>query len=245
MLASTGPITAPATDWAFEPKLDGWRVLVYIDSGLIVRTRNGHDIAVAVPELAPMAEALAGRAVVLDGELVARQGRPWEFYRLGARLGARSSIATARGRVRTPVTFAAFDVLALDGEVVTRLPWVERRALLDDLGLQGPAWCTVSSFAGLGTNLFVACAELGLEGLVAKRLSSVYQPGTRSKDWVKAKCPDGRADRAPRRDEHGGDSAATGARRARPTRCEILGGVPVSEVSDHAVVVADFTLDGQ
>jgi bifunctional non-homologous end joining protein LigD len=106
------------------------------------------------------------------------------------------------------VTFAAFDLLMLDDELVTRLPWVERRALLDGIGVQGPAWCSVSTFAGLGTDLFVACAELGLEGLVAKRLSSVYQPGKRSKDWVKAKCPDWRADHAHRRHEHG--NAVTG-----------------------------------
>ena len=42
MLASSGPVAAPASAWAFEPKLDGWRVLVYIDDGLTVRTRNGH-----------------------------------------------------------------------------------------------------------------------------------------------------------------------------------------------------------
>jgi ATP dependent DNA ligase-like protein len=166
MLASTGPIAAPATDWAFEPKLDGWRVLIYIDGGLRVRSRNGHDITTAVPELAPLAEELAGRSMVLDGELVARQGRPWDFYGLGARLGARSSVAAARGRARTPVTFAAFDVLVLDGEVVTRLPWVERRALLDGIGFQGPAWCTVSSFAGMGTPLLRADARQALDTVV-------------------------------------------------------------------------------
>ena len=177
-------------------------MLLYFDGRLIVRSRNGHDITTAVPELAPMADQLASRSVVLDGELVARQGRPWDFYGLGARLGARSSVAAARGRARTPVTFAAFDVLVLDGELVTGLPWVERRSLLDSLEFQGPAWCTVSSFTGLGTDLFVACAALGLEGLVAKRLSSAYQPGKRSKDWVKAKCPAWRADHAPRRHDH-------------------------------------------
>ena len=113
-------------------------MLVYFDGGLTVRSRNGHDITAAVPELAPMAEQLAGRSVVLDGELVARQGRPWDFYGLGARLGARSSVAAARGRARTPVTFAAFDVLVLDGELVTRLPWVERRALLDGIAPAPP-----------------------------------------------------------------------------------------------------------
>src|SRR5205085_9592454 len=68
-----------------------------------------------------LSQELASRTVVLDGELVARQGRPWDFYGLGARLGAQSSVAAARGRARTPVTFAAFDALVLEGERQTRV----------------------------------------------------------------------------------------------------------------------------
>jgi bifunctional non-homologous end joining protein LigD len=100
MLASTGPIAAPATDWAFEPKLDGWRVLLYFDAALIVRSRNGHDITTAVPELAPIVEQLAGRPVVLDGELVARQGRPWELTHSFDEPGTFSSVATSRVTTR-------------------------------------------------------------------------------------------------------------------------------------------------
>ena len=70
MLASSGPIAAPATACAFEPELDGWWVLVSIDGGLTVRTRNGHNVTASVPELAPMLAALEGRSVVLDGEAV-------------------------------------------------------------------------------------------------------------------------------------------------------------------------------
>ena len=73
MLAFTGPIAAPATESAFEPKLDGWRVLVYIDGYLTIRTRNGHHITVAVAEFAPMAKELAGRSLVLDGDYVGEE----------------------------------------------------------------------------------------------------------------------------------------------------------------------------
>jgi bifunctional non-homologous end joining protein LigD len=52
MLASSGPVAAQAAAWAFEPKLDGWRVLVSIDRDLTVRTRNGHNVTASVPELA-------------------------------------------------------------------------------------------------------------------------------------------------------------------------------------------------
>ena len=111
---------------------------------------------------------------MLDGELVARQGRPFEFYGLAPRLSAHAPAAVACRLARMPVTFAAFDVLYLDGETVTRQPYVERRALLEGLDLTGPAWCTVLSVVGEGPELMAACGQLGLEGLVAKRLEANY-----------------------------------------------------------------------
>jgi bifunctional non-homologous end joining protein LigD len=152
-----------------------------------------------VPELERLIDALNGHAAVLDGELVARDGRPWSFYRLGPRLAARRPEAVARQRARTAVTFVIFDVLALDGESLLGRPYADRRRQLDALALTGPASCTVSSFAERGPELIVACAQLGLEGVMAKRLDSRYRPGVRSSDWVKAKCPDWRATHAPRR----------------------------------------------
>jgi bifunctional non-homologous end joining protein LigD len=197
MLASAGPIAAPEEDWAFEPKLDGWRALVSVDSRLSVRTRRGRDVTTALPELAPLADVLSGRRVVLDGELVARDGRGSSFYRLGLRLAAGG--APSSHRRLEPVSFVAFDLLYLDGEKLMNLCSVERRALLEQLGVSGPAWCTVSSHFGSGTALFAACVELGLEGLVAKRLSSTYRPGERSRDWIKAKTPQWIEAHAPRR----------------------------------------------
>ena len=130
---------------------------------------------------------------------MARQGRPWDFYPLGPRLNAHRLESVARGRVRTPVTFAIFDLLVLNGTDITATPFCERRGLLEELELNGPAWCTVSSFAGLGPELFAAVHNLGLEGVVAKRRESPYRPGTRSRDWVKAKTTTWRTDHAPRR----------------------------------------------
>jgi ATP-dependent DNA ligase len=110
-------------------------------------------------------------------------------------LGSGSDVAEAI----TCQVIAAIDVLVLDDEPVMHLPLHERRALLEALGLCGPAWCAVSSFAGLGPELMLTCAELGREGVVAKRLDSHYRPGERSRDWIKVKCPAWRADHAPRR----------------------------------------------
>ena len=91
----------------------------------------------------------------------------------------------AAASARTPATFVAFDVLWLEDDT-TRLPYRRRRQLLEDLGLKGQSWCTVSSFEGAGAELFAACHALGFEGLVAKRIDSPYEPGKRSN--VKAKC---------------------------------------------------------
>lgn len=190
MLASSGPIRGRADDWAFEPKWDGWRCLLRITDTLSVRTRNGHDITARVPELASLAEGL-DQELVLDGELVAVDGRPGSFYRLLPRMA--SGIAS-----RERLTFVAFDVL-FAGEDLTAQPYATRRARLEALDFSGPAWATTPAEVGLGPELFVACAELGLEGVVAKKLSSQYRQGARSRDWVKVKCPSWASEHRPLR----------------------------------------------
>ena len=190
MLASSGAIRGDATDYAFEPKFDGWRAMVSVASGRVaVSTRTGRTVTGSVPELEGIAESFFGRSAVLDGELVAHRGTPSSFYRVGGRMAAKRPEAIEVARSRTPLTFVAFDLLWLDGDV-TREPYADRRRMLEGLALQGPAWCTTTSFEGAGAELFAACTSLGLEGLVAKRLDSRYEAGVRSKAWVKAKCAD-------------------------------------------------------
>jgi bifunctional non-homologous end joining protein LigD len=194
MLASSARGGRLEHGWLFEPKLDGWRAMVRCYESVTVRTRNGHDITSAVPELAVRPGALDGRQVVLDGELVAGAGRPEDFYGIAGRVASRRRVI--------PLTFVAFDVLFLDGEVLCDRPYVERRAVLDELRVSGGSWATVPSFDGDADEVFLACAELGLEGLVAKRASSRYRPGQRSSDWLKLKTTAWRQHHAHRRHEH-------------------------------------------
>jgi bifunctional non-homologous end joining protein LigD len=88
----------------------------------------------------------------------------------------------ARG---APVHLLLFDVLWLDGAWTTDRPWHERRALLEALALHGPAWRTPPVHRDDPTALLALAQERGLEGLMAKRADSTYQPGRRSPDWVK------------------------------------------------------------
>src|SRR5438105_8644731 len=158
MLASTLPPTSGG-DWAFEPKLDGWRALVYVDGAVTVRTRTGRDITEHVENLQGLAKL--GRRFVLDGELVAESGRAGDFYRLGPNL---------RSSSRKDITFVAFDLLVLDNDNLCDRPYWERRHALDELKLLGPGWCVIRALVGSPTVLLDACAELDVEGVVAKRV---------------------------------------------------------------------------
>ena len=202
MLASSGPLPTSASAWAFEPKLDGWRVIVHVRGGDVdVVTRSGRRITESVPELSGLAMVVDGD-VVLDGELIAGQGLPDDFYRLGPRLSATRPAAVRRWCVREPLTLAIFDLLAIDGESVMSDPYVDRRLILEGMALSGSRWLTVSSFVDGGADLLAACTQLGFEGLVAKRLDSRYECGRRSRHWVKVKTEAWRAMHGPRRHEH-------------------------------------------
>jgi bifunctional non-homologous end joining protein LigD len=120
MLATSGRVLR-GDGWVVEPKLDGWRAMVQVTDRVTVRTRNGRDITDRLPELNALLSVLEGHSALLDGELVAGEGLPGDFYRLGPGLSS--------PRPKTNVTFAAFDLLDLDGEPLIGLPYTERRAI--------------------------------------------------------------------------------------------------------------------
>ena len=181
MLACPGAaIPAPPGEWAFEPKWDGMRTIVSVDADLATRlvSRTGKVWTDAFLELADLGRVLR-RPVVLDGETIVLgdDGRP-NFQRLSLRLHTRRPAIPARG---CPATFVVFDVLALDGEVVTDRPWSERRALLETLSLNGTA-AVATMVVDDGAALFAATGALGVEGIVAKRRSPHYICGPASPD---------------------------------------------------------------
>jgi bifunctional non-homologous end joining protein LigD len=188
MLVSPASELPTGEEWAFEVKWDGMRALVSVDPAVRVRSRHGHDHAQAFPELAVLG-SLAGRAkVVLDGELVClapATGRP-SFERLMARTQSRLPVSAAR---HAPVAFMAFDVLAVDGIDMCGLPWAKRRETLEELYDQTPLddiWRVNIAFAD-GPGLLAATASMGLEGVVAKRVTSRYWPGRRTPYWRRVK----------------------------------------------------------
>jgi bifunctional non-homologous end joining protein LigD len=189
MLATPGELPPRAEEWAFEVKWDGVRAITYWRPGRMrLESRNLNDITSRYPELRAMGEALGAHEAILDGEIVAfdEHGKP-SFELLQRRMHVGSASAVRRLARELPVTYMVFDVLYLDGELTTGLAYSDRRPLLAALGLEGAAWQTPAQHVGEGRELLAATAELGLEGVIAKRLRSSYRPGERSGDWLKIK----------------------------------------------------------
>lgn len=180
MLATAVQILPQGTDWAYEFKWDGVRALCEVSGrGVRLSSRRGNDVTTAYPELADLARGDA----VLDGEVVAFVGGRPSFEALQERMHVRNKAEARRLAEKVPVTYMAFDLLAVDGTDLCARPWRERRALLEQ-------WCAehgvmVSpSFDDPAATEEVARAS-GLEGVMAKRVGARYRPGLRTNDWVK------------------------------------------------------------
>ena len=186
MLATAGePPDTP--DWAYEFKWDGVRAIVSVDRGRVgVTSRNDRDVSPSYPELVALGSVLGDRTAILDGEIIALDGdgRP-SFGRLQRRMHVAAPSSTLLAQV--PVKLYVFDLLYVDGNLLLERPYEDRRAQLTALGLDDGAVGTPPAFEA-GTPLAeveAASAELGLEGVVAKRIGSPYQAGIRSRHWIK------------------------------------------------------------
>ena len=191
MMATLGEMPREQARYAFEFKWDGVRALCYCDRGgrtFRIESRNLLDITKRYPELHVLRDILGERGAVIDGEIVTLDelDRP-SFARLQQRMHVNDPGAIRRAMRELPAFYFIFDLLWLDGASTALLPYVRRRELLEELTLAGPNWQRTIAEIGEGGAMLHAAKELGMEGLVAKKLDSTYQPGRRSPDWIKIK----------------------------------------------------------
>ncbi|MEA2350287.1 MAG: bifunctional non-ous end joining protein LigD [Thermoleophilaceae bacterium] len=189
MLAKIGDLPRDEERYAFEIKWDGIRAVVYSEPGRMrIEGRSLTDVTAQYPELRPLGRQLGSRSAILDGEIVAldEQGKP-SFGRLQSRMHLTGESRIKRRAKEIPATYMAFDVLYLDGHSLMHLPYEERRARLEELKLEGASWRTPRAHPGEGRALKRASEEQGLEGIIAKRLDSHYEPGRRGGTWIKVK----------------------------------------------------------
>jgi bifunctional non-homologous end joining protein LigD len=165
------------------------RAIAYARPGrLRLESRNLNEITGTYPEVRGLLEDLGMHEAILDGEIVTfdEDGRP-SFERLQRRMHVSSPSAVRRLAASIPVVYAIFDLLYLDGRSLIELPYRERRERLEELELGGRAWRIPAADPGGGERLLEATKAQGLEGVVAKRLDSRYEPGRRSGAWLKVK----------------------------------------------------------
>jgi bifunctional non-homologous end joining protein LigD len=191
MLATLSTVPPPDDGrWALEFKWDGVRALAFVERGQVrLMSRTERDITVTYPELTGLGHATDRKQLLLDGEIVVFGEDGWpSFEGLQPRMHVSDAAAAKLLAGHNPVTYLVFDLLQMDGRPLLEQPYSARRVLLDELELAGTYWQTPPTFPGED---FAAVRDVsaghGMEGVVAKRLDSRYQPGARTSDWRKIK----------------------------------------------------------
>jgi bifunctional non-homologous end joining protein LigD len=175
---------ADEEDYGWELKWDGLRAVAYVSGGTVrLVSRNEKEMASSYPELAVLAGRV-GAPVILDGEIVALRDERPDFGLLQSRMHVLRPDDTLVADV--PVHYYVFDVLYQGQDVLTGRPYTERRARLEDLGLDSGPFHTPPWHRGGGDKVLAESIAKGLEGVVGKPLSSAYHPGQR-RDWIKIK----------------------------------------------------------
>jgi bifunctional non-homologous end joining protein LigD len=188
LLDATRHLPFNSPDWLFEIKNDGYRMLAeFGQGGVDMRTRGGHDCSAWFPEIAEALSRYKNGSYIVDGEVCVMDdlGRS-DFDRLQSRAVRRCYYPEC-----DPVVYAVFDLLVDRGENIMGLPLIERKARLKKLFTPKPkkTLLVLDAIPEHGIELFALAVELGLEGLVAKKATSIYVPGERTRDWRKIKRP--------------------------------------------------------
>lgn len=198
MLATVGTEVPEGEGWVFEPKYDGIRILAFADAttsknDVTLLSRNGLDKTRQFPEVAEAVRALRARSkrpFLVDGEIVAMDGdAPARFQELQSRMHVVDPGTIAAHRADKPAAMIVFDIL-MDGTTsLVKEPWRVRHKHLTAL-LTPRASVRALSLSDVGDDgdlMLREARERGWEGIIAKRIDAPYEPGRRSRAWLKLK----------------------------------------------------------
>src|SRR6202795_2203893 len=181
--SAEAPFSSP--EYVFEVKWDGLRLIVFRDrdGGVRLMDRGLNDLTADLPEVVAAARRVPPGSVI-DGELVAtdNEGRP-DYPRLRERLAGGAEL-----KDKIPTAYLAFDALYIEEKPLMRQPISRRRARLSKAVEAGGHIFVPDHIEEDGVELFEACLERGLEGVVAKHKLSPYVAGQRSPFWLKVKA---------------------------------------------------------
>lgn len=175
------------TNWIYDIKWDGWRILLHkMGDRIEVYTRHGNNVTTKFPELQHVRQSIMEDKVIIDCEgVVLRNGiSVFDDFAYRGRLSNKDKIDQAT--ITHPATFIAFDVL-FTGESILNKPLVERKEILNCIIKPSDKIQATPSIVGNGNEIFQLTKDKGMEGIVGKRVNSIYKTNHRSHDWLKYK----------------------------------------------------------
>ncbi len=194
MYATIGTAIPTAGTWTYEPKYDGIRVLAFVTPRSVeLVTRNGNDKTTQFPEVVDALRTFGtamDRPIVLDGEIVALEdGKPARFQELQSRMHVKEAATAHRHAESTPAAFIAFDLLLDGDDVLLHEQWSVRRKRLERVWgrRKGGTLILTESVEADGEAMVERAHRDGWEGVIAKRTDAPYEPGVRSRAWLKLK----------------------------------------------------------
>lgn len=226
MLAHTAEKPFSHPDWVFEPKLDGLRILAFVQGEkVILRSRNARDVTKNYPSLTKILSSLGLKGAVFDGEVVAFDSRGnISFQQLQKRMNLVNEHDIALAEKEIPVVYYIFDLLYWDEYDVRDAPWKERRKLLELVSPKEQGINLVQVFEEDGEAAYEGAISKGLEGILAKKIDSRYESGVRSSNWLKIKS------------FHSGEFVICGYTQGRGSRAKSLGALVLGKLVDGEFV---------
>jgi bifunctional non-homologous end joining protein LigD len=185
MLAGQAEAPFSSDDWVFEVKWDGIRAISYIKEELSIRSRNQKELMDYFPELSELNDL--AKDTVLDGEIIVMKDGKADFQTLIQRKQNDNPLEIRYLSGKFPATYIIFDILEKDGEELLDIPLMKRKRILKNSVKEGK-FVVLSLFVeGTGVEYYRAALEKGVEGIMAKKKQSSYEPGKRSNNWLKIK----------------------------------------------------------
>lgn len=164
--------------WTFEIKLDGYRMLAYIEPGNVkLKSMNNKDFAGKFTQITSVLQKWK-RSAVLDGEVVMINEKGHSDF---------NALQNWRSDADGPIYYFVFDLLWLDGKDYMMEPLYRRKSALKSMLPRSPVVLYQSEMNTYGIAAYRMAQGEGLEGVMAKRIDSIYRPGVRTKDWLKLK----------------------------------------------------------
>ena len=188
MSAMIGEHPPKSDGWLFEVKWDGVRAIAFLDNETVrLQSRTGNRCERQYPELAVIHHQVAASSAVLDGEIAVLDAKGVsQFHLIQPRIANTDPNSISHLARSTPVVYFVFDLLYLDGYDLRGVALAKRRELLEQVVSPGGNLRISEAFQGGGEEMLEAARQTGLEGILAKHGSSLYE-SKRSREWLKLK----------------------------------------------------------